>query len=312
MQVILGGGGAIGTALAKELSAYTNDIRIVSRTPEKVNESDETVAADLLDSAAVQNAVAGAAIVYLVAGMPYNLSVWEQQWPVVMQNVISACKRQGAKLVFFDNVYLYDEKSIGHMTESSPINPPSKKGRVRAAIAQQVMDNAGRGDLTAMIVRAADFYGPGISNSVLQETVYKPFTKGKSAVWMGNRTKIHSFTYTPDAAKATALLGNTPDAYNQVWHLPTSDEKLTGNDWIKRFSSAMQVKGKAMTIPKTMVRLMGLFNPLMKEMVEMLYQNERDYFFDSTKFKSRFPHFNITPYSEGVKAVVAAGQRAMK
>ncbi|NTS41108.1 NAD-dependent epimerase/dehydratase family protein [Flavisolibacter sp. BT320] len=306
MQVILGGGGAIGTVLAKELKAYTDAIRIVSRTPEKVNDTDEIVAADLLDEEAVQNAVAGANIVYLVAGLPYKLKVWEKQWPVVMQNVINACKRHGVKLVFFDNVYLYDEKSIGHMTEGSPINPPSRKGKVRAAIAHQVMDEAGKGKLTTLIVRAADFYGPGISNSVLQETVHKPFTKGKSAVWMRDRTKVHSFTYTPDAAKATALLGNTPDAYNQVWHLPTSDEKLTGNDYIRLFADAMQVKPKAMTVPKTMVRLMGLFNPLMKEMVEMLYQNEGDYFFDSTKFKNRFPQFTVMPYREGIKAVVAA------
>lgn len=307
MQVILGGGGAIGTALAKELKTYTGHIRIVSRTPEKVNEDDETTTADLLNATAVNNAIAGGSVVYLVAGLPYKLPVWQQQWPAVMKNVINACKQHRAKLVFFDNVYLYDKKAVGHLTEESPINPPSQKGKVRAAIAQQLMDEVRSGNLTAMIVRAADFYGPGISNSVLQETVYKPFTKGKSAVWMGDRSKIHSFTYTPDAAKATALLGNTPDTYNQVWHLPTSDEKLTGNDWIKLFAETMQVKAKAMTIPKTMIRLMGLFNPLMKEMVEMLYQNEQDYFFDSSKFKRRFPDFIITPYQKGVKEVVAAG-----
>lgn len=307
MQVILGGGGAIGTALARELKAYTQKIRIVSRTPEKVNEEDETVAANLLNETAVKNAVAGAAVVYLVAGLPYKLSVWQQQWPVVMKNVINACRQHGAKLVFFDNIYLYDKNAVGHSTEDSPVNPPSQKGKVRAAIVQQLMNEVKSGNLTAMIVRAADFYGPGISNSVLQETVYKPFTKGKTAVWMGNRSKIHSFTYTPDAAKATALLGNTPGAYNQVWHLPTSDEKFTGDDWIKLFADTMQVKAKAMTIPKFMIRVMGIFNPLMKEMVEMLYQNEEDYFFDSSKFKKRFPDFTTTPYRQGVKEVVAAG-----
>lgn len=307
MQVILGGGGAVGTALARELRAHSHKIRVVSRTPEKVAEDDETAAADLLNETAVLNAVAGAAVVYLVAGLPYKLSVWQQQWPVVMKNVINACQQHGARLVFFDNVYLYDKNAIGRLTENAPVNPPSQKGKVRAAIAQEVMDAVKKGTLTAMIVRAADFYGPGINNSVLLETVYKPFTKGKTAVWMGNRTKIHSFTYTPDAAKATALLGNSPDAYNQVWHLPTSDEKLTGNDWIKLFAGTMQVKAKAMTIPKAMIRIMGLFNPLMKEIVEMLYQNEQDYFLDSTKFKSRFPEFKVTPYREGVKEVVAAG-----
>ena len=307
MQVILGGGGAIGKELAKALTAYTSAIRIVSRTPEKVNSTDETFAADLNDKAAVANAVAGAEVVYLVAGLPYKLRVWQEQWPKVMRYVIDACKQQGAKLVFFDNAYCYAKKDLGHLTEESLVDPPSKKGVVRALIAQMILDEVKAGNLTAMIVRASDFYGPGINNSVLQETVFKPFQKGKTALWMGDRSKVHSFTYTPDAAKATALLGNTPDAYNQVWHLPTSDEKLTGNDFIKLFAEAMQVKERAMTIPKLMIQLMGLFNPLMKEMAEMMYQHNQDYFFDSSKFKRRFPQIAVTPYRQGIQEVIAAG-----
>ncbi|WP_121354585.1 NAD-dependent epimerase/dehydratase family protein [Flavisolibacter nicotianae] len=307
MQVILGGGGAIGNELAKALKAYTPDIRIVSRTPQKVFEDDETVAADLTDATAVNRAVAGASVVYLVAGLPYKLRVWQEQWPQIMRNVIEACKQHSAKLVFFDNIYLYDEKSVGRLTETSPVNPPSKKGKVRAAIAQLLLDEVKQGGLTAMIVRAADFYGPGINTSMLQETVYKPLKKGKAAMWMGNRSRIHSFTYTPDAAKATALLGNTPDAYNQVWHLPTSGEKLTGTDWINLFAENMHVKNKAMTVSTPMLRVLGLFNPLMKEMVEMMYQNNQDYYFDSSKFQTRFPDFTVTPYKEGVKEIIAAG-----
>lgn len=307
MQVILGGGGAIGTELAKALKPFTVQIRIASRTPKKVNDDDELFAADLADAAAVSKAVKGAEVAYLVAGLPYKLSVWQDLWPKVMQHVISACKQHGTRLVFFDNIYLYDEKSVTNLTEDAPVNPPSKKGKVRAAIAQMLMKEVKAGALTAMIVRAADFYGPGINTSVLLETVFKPLQKGKTAVWLGRRSRTHSFTYTPDAAKATALLGNTPDAYNQVWHLPTSDERLTGNDWINLFAEVMQAKKKAMSVPKVMVQVMGLFNPVMKETVEMMYQFNQDYFFNSTKFKQRFPQFNVTPYKEGVKEVVAAG-----
>lgn len=307
MQVILGGGGAIGNTLAKALKTYTDRVRIVSRTPEKVNPDDETMSADLTNEAAVDKAVAGADVVYLVAGIPYKTAVWQEQWPRIMKNVIAACRQHGAKLVFFDNVYLYAANSVSHLTEESTVNPPSKKGVVRAAIAQLVMDGIKEGSLHAMIVRAADFYGPGIGTSMLQETVFKPLQKGKRAVWIGDRTKIHSFTFTPDAGRATALLGNTPDAYHQVWHLPTSDEKLTGNDWIRLFAEAMNANNKAMTVPKPMLRVIGLFNPLMKEVVEMVYQYDRDYFFDSSKFKKRFPDFQVTPYGDGVKAVIAAG-----
>lgn len=306
MQVILGGGGAIGTQLAIALKAYTSQVRIVSRNPKKVNGEDELFPADLMDEAAVSKAVTSADVVYLVAGLPYKLKVWQAQWPRIMRNVINACKQHGAKLVFFDNIYLYDEKSIGHITETSPVNPPSKKGELRAALVRMIMDEVKSGSLTALIARAADFYGPGVNTSMLQETVYKNFKGGKGAFWMGDRSKIHSFTYTPDAAKATALLGNTPDAYNQVWHLPTSEEKLTGTDWIKLFAESMQVKNKSMSISKPFIWVMGLFNPLMKEMVEMMYQYNGDYFFDSMKFKARFPDFKITPYKEGVKEIIAA------
>lgn len=307
MQVILGGGGAIGNELAKALKAYTDNIRIVSRTPQKVNEDDDLFAADLTDATAVNKAMEGASIVYLTAGLPYKTSVWQEQWPRLMQNVISACRQHGAKLVFFDNIYLYDKKSVPHLTEDAPVNPPSKKGAVRAILSKLFLDEVAKGTLTGMIVRAADFYGPAIGNSMLQETVLKTLKKGKAAIWMGDKTKVHSFTYTPDAARATALLGNTPDAYNQVWHLPTSSEKLTGQDWINLFAETLQVKPKTMTVSKLMVQIMGLFNPLMKEMVEMMYQYNQDYFFDSSKFRKRFPDFKETPYREGVKAVVAAG-----
>jgi nucleoside-diphosphate-sugar epimerase len=272
-----------------------------------VNANDELVAADLTNEIEVDHAVAGSEIVYLVAGLPYKLKTWQQQWPQVMRNVVRACEKHQAKLVFFDNIYLYEASSVPHLTENSPINPPSKKGRVRAAIAQMITDSIAAGRLTAMIVRAADFYGPGINSSMLLETVYKNLRKGKAAYWMGDKSKVHSFTYTPDAAKATALLGNTPDAYNQVWHLPTSDEKLTGEEWVKLFADAMQTKNKISPVSKTMVQLLGLFNPMMRELTEMMYQNTQDYFFDCSKFKKRFPEFVITPYNKGVKAVVGAG-----
>ena len=307
MQVILGGGGAIGTGLAKALKPYADRVRIVSRTPEKVNDNDEIFPADLTDKKAVNKAVEGADVAYLTAGLPYKTKVWQEQWPVVMQNVIEACKEHATRLVFFDNVYAYDKNSVPHMTETSPVAPSSKKGAVRATIANKLLNEIKNGTLTAMIVRAADFYGPGISNSMLQETVFNPLKNGKTAVWMGDHTKVHSFSYTPDAARATAQLGNTPDAYQQVWHLPTSSEKLTGNDWIKLAAEAIGVKNKGMTVPTPMLWIMGLFNPLMKEMVEMMYQYNQDYYFDSSKFARRFPQFETTPYQQGIQEVVDVG-----
>jgi nucleoside-diphosphate-sugar epimerase len=306
MQTILGAGGAIGKALATELGAYTDKVRLVSRTPQKVNATDELHPADLLNADQTERAVAGSEVVYLTAGLVYKTRVWQQQWPVIMQNVVQACQKQGAKLVFFDNVYMYDSNSLHNMTEETPVQPVSKKGKVRAQISQMILDEVRKEKLTAMIVRAADFYGPGVGNSAVMETVYKNLKKGKKAMWLADATKVHSCTYVPDAAKATALLGNTPDAYNQVWHLPTSNEKLTGKDWVELFAAEMGVAPKYQTMGKGMIKLGGIFVPFLRELVEMLYQNDRDYFFNSQKFKQRF-HFEPTPYQQGVKATVQAG-----
>ncbi len=127
--------------------------------------------------------------------------------------------------------------------------------------------------------------------------------KGKKAQAFGDVNKIHTYTYTPDAAKATAILGNTPDAYNQVWHVPTTSEKLTQLDWIKLVAKELNKEPKIQKVPKWMFQLLGLFIPTMREFPEMLYQYERDYIFDSSKFEKQF---GITPTSpeEGIKKMM--------
>lgn len=305
VQTILGGGGAIGVELAKALPLFTLEkVRIVSRNPRKVNESDELMSADLLNPDHVMMAVAGSSVVYLTAGLPYKLSVWQEKWPLVMKNVLNACKAHKASLVFFDNIYMYDGTHLNPITEDLPVNPPSKKGAVRALIAQMLMDAVKNGEVEALIARAADFYGPSIKNtSVLTETVIKPLSEGKTAIWMGDSNKLHSFTYTPDAGKATALLGNSPEAYGQVWHLPTAINPLTGKQWVEAFAAAFGVKPQFREVGKTLVKIMGWFVPVMREMPEMMYQNDRDYVFSSAKFEKKFGMMP-TPYADGIKAIM--------
>ena len=303
MQTILGANGTIGKLLAKELTAYTDKLRLVSRNPVKINETDELYPADLSNPASVDQAVEGSDVVYLVVGFDYKLSVWEEKWPKLTRATINACIKHNARLVFFDNVYLYDMLAIPHMTEESPANPPSKKGALRKLIAQMIMDEIKAGKLMALIARSADFYGPENEKSFVIEMVYKNFLKGMRANWFINADKKHSFTYTPDAAKATALLGNTDDAYNTVWHLPTNKNILTGREFVELFSKTMNVPNKLLVMPMWMIRIAGIFVPVLREMPEMMYQYERDYFFDSSKFERRFK-FTPTTYSEGIKRIV--------
>lgn len=306
MQTILGANGTIGSLLAKELRAYTKSIRLVSRNLVKVNDEDELFPADLTNPELVDKAVAGSEVVYLLVGFEYKLSIWKQNWPKLMQSVIDACIRHNAKLVFFDNVYLYDRSAIGHMTEESKVNPPSEKGIVRKQVAGMLMEAVQKGRLQALIARSADFYGPGNQKSFLVEVVYKNFLKGKKANWFMNADKIHSFTYTPDAAKATALLGNTPDAWNQVWHLPTDPQRITGREMVSLFANEMKQPDKLSVMPMWLLRLLGIFIPFLREMPEMMYQYSQDYFFDSSKFSQRFA-LQATPYAEGVKTLVKEG-----
>ena len=303
MQTILGAGGAIGIELAKDLVNYTKAIRLVSRHPEKINETDEVVAADLTQPQQVKNAVIGSEVVYLTAGLPYNIKIWQKNWPLIMRNVIDACKENNARLVFFDNVYMIGGDNVNHITEESPISPVSKKGNVRTMLNQMIFDEMEKGKLKSIIARSADFYGPYGDTSMLMELVYKNLEKGKKAQWLCNAKVVHSFTYTADAAKGTALLGNTPGAYNQVWNLPTNPSRITGEQWISLFAKETGGKEKYQVIPKWPISFLGLFNSIMRELPEMCYQYDRDYYFDSSKFNKRFQYKPITP-EEGVKQTV--------
>ncbi len=304
MQTILGAGGAIGIELAKALPAYTNKIRLVSRNPKKVNETDELFRADTTKYEEVVKAVEGSEIVYLTVGLPYKTKLWQNTWPVIMKNVIEACSVNNAKLVFFDNIYLYAPEKLNPITEEHPVNPKSKKGKVRAAIVQMLWDAVKKEKIKALIARSADFYGPSIKGtSMLTEIVFKPLSEGKRSSWLGGTKYKHSFTYTVDAGRAVALLGNTSDAFGQTWHLPTAPDPFTGKEWIEEIAKMLGTMPKYLVLNKFFVRVIGLFVPIMKEMVEMMYQYNQHYVFNSDKFEKRFD-FKPTSYIDGIKEIV--------
>ncbi len=186
MNTILGANGVVARELSRALSTSADRLRQVSRHPRRVNTSDEAVVADLLDSEMTAHAVNGSDTVYLVAGLKYDARVWEEQWPRVMRNVIDACKRHGSRLVFLDNVFAYGRVE-GAMTEKTPYNPCSRKGEVRAKIATMLLDEVRSGELDAMIVRAADFYGPGATNSFPHVTIFERLKARKIPRWIGNQ-----------------------------------------------------------------------------------------------------------------------------
>ncbi len=306
MIAILGAGGPIGNELGSLLAAKRTPFRVVSRTPRPVAGA-QTLAADLTDATQMQTAVEGADVACLLVGLKYDTAVWKEMWPRIMRNAIDACKRSGTKLLFFDNVYMYGRVE-GPMTEATPYRPSSKKGEIRAQIATTLMAEVTAGNLTATIARAADFYGPNTRNGVPNVLVLEPFAKGGTASWLVDASVPHSLTFTPDAARGVATLIEHEPAWNQIWHLPTRPNPPTGKAFIEAAADAFGVRPKYRVLSKPMLRVVGLFDPRVRQSLEMLYQNEAPYLFDSTKFASAFG-FEGTPYDEAIRIAAASYPR---
>ena len=306
MISILGAGGPIGDELAKILAYSHQPFRLVSRNPKPVA-GGEVFAADLSDQEQTIRAVAGSSVVHLLVGLKYDLRVWQELWPRIMANTIEACKRARAKLVFFDNVYMYGKVS-GAMTEETPYAPCSKKGEIRAEIARNLMIEVKAGSLSAMIARSADFYGPDAGNSVPGVLVFEPFAKKQTASWLVNAKVPHSLTFTPDAARGVAMLAERESAWNQVWHLPTAPDPPTGREFIEMAAKEFGVAPKFHVLSRPMLRVAGWFKPQIAESYEMLYQSDSPYLFDSTKFAKEFG-FAGTPYAEGIRIAADSYKR---
>jgi nucleoside-diphosphate-sugar epimerase len=301
MHTILGAGGTTANALTKELLFHNpgETIRLVSRKPVKsegLNVSWKK--ADLLNYAEVLEALKGSTVIYMCAGLVYDKNIWKQQWPVVMQNLINATKETQARLIFFDNVYMYGLVK-GPMLETTPYNPVSVKGEVRARIATQLMDEVKTGNIQATIARAADFYGTDSMNSFLDMMVLDKYAKKQSAQWIGDTNVLHNFTYIPDTGKAMYLLGQNVDSGNQIWHLPTA-APITGKELITLTAGIYGVKPAYNSVNKFMLQLVGLFKKVVAGTVEMYYQYDHDYNFNSSKFEHTF-NLKPTSYSEGIK-----------
>jgi len=224
-------------------------------------------------------------------------------WPPLIRNVIDACLHHNAKLVFFDSVYAIGGDNVNHITENSPISPTSKKGEVRAQVDRLILDSIEKNKLNAIIARSADFFSGVKDKSLLMNTVYDNLVKGKKSQWFCNAKVVHSVSYAPDLGKGTALLGNTETAYNQIWNLPTDPQKITGEEWISLFANEMNKSNKYQVLPSWGLKALGLFVPILKEMYEMRYQYDRDYYFDSSKFNNAFnytPTLNATAIKETV------------
>ncbi|HFK5544309.1 TPA: NAD-dependent epimerase/dehydratase family protein [Elizabethkingia anophelis] len=300
MQTILGANGQIGEELARELKRnFTSDIRIVSRRAQKVNDTDEIFSADLSVREKAIEGVKGSEIAYFTLGLPISSDLWEKQFPVILRNVIDACKVNGTKLVFFDNTYMYPQDDR-ILTENTAFDPVGRKGRVRRQMAEMVLKEIQSGELEAVICRAPEFYGPAKTQSITNTLIFNNIKEGKTLKVPLSDKKKRSLIWTPDASRATALIGNTPDAFGQTWHLPVDKSHPTYREFIRKASEIYGRDLKYSVVPRFVFSIGALFNKKMKELLELLPRYEHNNIFDDSKFRNRFPNFQVTSYQQGI------------
>ncbi|MBF7016759.1 NAD-dependent epimerase/dehydratase family protein [Staphylococcus durrellii] len=302
MQTVLGSNGQIGQEIAKEIHKnYTKEIRLVGRKPKKIHESDELVAADLMNYEDTYKAVDGSDIVYFAVGLPADSEMWENQFPTIMANVIKACQETSSKLAFFDNTYMY-EKNDNIQVEDSPFIPRGRKSQVRADIADMLLSAMKDESIDAVIGRAPEFYGPDLTQSITNSMVFNRVKEGKRAIVPLSDSVLRTLIWTPDASRALALLGNTSDAYGETWHLPT-DINITYRSLVNKVEKITGKKVSYTVVPMWIFKVGSLFNKQVKELMELLPRYKYDNIFNSNKFKERFPDFEITTFEEGINKV---------
>ncbi len=302
-HVVLGASGGAGAAIVRALADRGHIVRAVSRSADApVPDGVERVSADITDPASAAMAVAGADVVYMAAQPTYFR--WSEEFPPMLATVINAVVTADTRLVMVDNLYMY-APSTQPLTEESPTESNTKKGRVRIRLETMLHEAETDKGLKVAIGRASDYFGPGPNMSTITALAIEPGIKGKPIKWMGKLDKRHSVAYLPDIARAYTILGESDDADGGTWILPHGPAP-TGAEFLEAVDRALPTPAKTGTISPMMLRIAAPFHKISRESLEMLYQWTDDFVVDDTKFRSVFGSFETTPLDEAVIATVSA------
>ncbi|MGO9975911.1 MAG: NAD-dependent epimerase/dehydratase family protein [Solirubrobacteraceae bacterium] len=296
------GAGQVGRALADRLARLGLAVRVVSRSrPPELDEGVDWRAADASEPTAAADAANGASVVYQCLNAPYT--DWPKRFPPLQRGVLSAAQRNGALLVSLENLYGYGPTGGKAMTEDLPLAATTVKGRTRAAMTQELLDAAVAGRVRIAIGRASDFFGAGATESSLGERVFGNAVAGKRADFIGNPDLPHTYSYIPDIAAGLATLGTDERAVGGVWHLP-GPETVTTRQLLELVAGDVGHPVGVRSLPKLAVRALGLFNPTIRELVELSYEFEQPFVLDTTKYQSTFGTA-ATPLATAIAATVA-------
>ena len=297
VHVVLGAAGGTGSAVVRELAARGYRVRAVTRSgTADVPEGIEQVAADVGTTEGARRACEGAAVVYHCAQPDYRK--WPELFPPLTQAALDGATDADAKLVFADNLYMYGPPD-GPMTEATPQRARGHKGRTRIEMADALLRAHTDGKLRCTIGRSSDYYGPRGTASTVGENIMRPALRGKRARWLGSLDQPHTLNYLEDMARSLVTLGERDEADGQVWHLPAA-EHLTGRQFLALVFEAAGHPPKIGVVSRSMIRMAGLFNPFLRELNETLYQFERPFVSDPSKFQHAFGPFESTPHPEAV------------
>jgi len=301
LHVVFGASGSIGSALVRELAKRGKRVRAVNRTGKaELPASIEIIKGDASNLNSARQACQGAGVVHHCVNLPYE--EWSKGLPPIMDNIIDATAAAGAKLVFADCLYVYGAVQAP-MTEDLPLRPATRKGRIRSLLAYKLIEAEKKGKLRSVTVRASDFYGPGVLNSIAAELVFKPMLAGKKGMWLGSLDAPHSMSYTEDVARGIVMLTEIDSAFGQVWFIPAG-KPPSGRQFIEMAFKEAGLSPKMGVRKAAAMSMAGIFSAMVREQTELLYQFEKPFVMDTSKFMREFPDFVPTPLQEAMKKSV--------
>ena len=300
---VIFGAGQIGTPLARLLLQRGHTVRLVRRSgggPEGV----EVRTGDAADPAFAIEAARGATAVYHCMNPAYSRKRWAHDLPRLVDGLVAAAGRAGARLVVLDNVYMLGKPGGRPLDEDSPIAPCSRKGEIRARIHQRLMDAERRGDVRAVGGRASDFYGPGGTGTYFGDAFWPQALKDGTALALMNVDTPHTYHYTLDVAAALATLGEAPDDVTGRWWMLPAAPAESSRAMVARLGAALGRELRIRHMPRPVLKLAGLFMPILGELAEMGYQWDEPFVVDDRRFRERFGT-PPTSLDDGARATVA-------
>src|SRR6266498_4043589 len=287
-HVILGTG-AIGRAIAEELVKRGESVRMVNRfgRMDETPAGMEVVASDLTDPVKVREVTQDAKVVYQASQPRYY--EWPEKFPLLQKSIIDGLTGSNAKLVLVENLYMYGDTNGKPITEDVPHKAHTRKGKVRAELSEAALIAHRDGKLRVTSGRGSDFFGPwGLPTAVMGERTFYPLLNSKSAQLIGNIDVPHTHTYIPDFGKALVILGEQTKADGQVWHIPNDTPRITQREMVMMIAKEAGVEPKMSAMGKLMMWTGGLFIPEAKETLEMMYEFDKPFIVDSSKFEKTF------------------------